>query len=311
MSTKNIDGDLLSAASGTEAGAIIDALEHVDPARVKSIGVEGVERNVLVVREGYEVHELKPLLDKYRTAPERRKGTASLDDLASFVAHVKRFADEDSAVFADRSNIDRPALEAVLDYHRQTASGAPRFGEHRARYEFPLSEEWVTWRAKNGKSMAQAEFAAFLEGRVTDLDGEPGPAAIVFASKVACDFATPSRLIALSRGLGVREDARVVNAQVLASGETQMVFETTHQTYDKDGGPITVPGAFLIAIPVFRRGPAYQIPAKLRYRKQDSKIVWWFELHRLDSVFDHAFDEACDSVRAGTGLPLFLGRSER
>lgn len=297
----------------TEAAAVAEALEHVTPVHLAKLGTDanGVPREALVVRQGYEVHEIKPFLDEYLTAPERRKGTASLDDIESFIAHVKRFADEDSAVFADRATPMKPALEAVLDYHRKTADGAPRFGEHRARYDFPLSEEWVAWTTKNGKAMSQADFAAFLENRVVDLDGDPGPAALTFAGKVACDFASPSRLIALSRGLGVREDARVVNAQVLSSGESQMVFETSHQTYDKDGNSITVPGAFLVAIPVFRRGAPYQIPAKLRYRKQEAKIVWWFELHRVDSVFDHAFEEACGLVREGTELPLFLGRPEK
>jgi uncharacterized protein YfdQ (DUF2303 family) len=302
-------------AHATEVDSVVDALKDLKPVHLTTI--EGLSecdrtREILVVRDGYSVHDVKPFLDEYLTAPERRKGTASLDDLPSFIAFVKRFADKDSAVFADRSIPTKPALEAVIDYHRQSADGEPRFGQHRARYDFPLSEEWLAWTSQNGKVMGQSAFAAFVEGRLADLDGgDVGQSAQAFADKVACEFASPSKLIALSRGLTVREDSRVLNATNLSTGETQFVFETAHQTTDKDGGPITVPGAFLIAIPVFRRSAPYQIPVRLRYRKQDHKVVWFYELYRADSVFDHAFDEACELVRIGTELPLFLGRSER
>lgn len=296
---------------GTEVQAVVDALEHLEPVKAVEIGVDahGVAREVLAVRAGYAFHDIKPLLDKYRLYPERRKGTAELDDLPSFISHTKRFADADSVIFADREG---PALRAVLNYHRHGADGQPQFGDHSALYEFPLSDEWTTWTSRNGKPMTQADFAAFIESRLADLDGgAPGPSATAFAERVACEYASPSRLIALSRGLTVREDSRVVNAQNLSTGETQLVFETSHTTTDKDGGPLTVPGAFLIAIPVFRRGAPYQIAVRLRYRKADAKIVWYFEMHRHDVVFDHAFDEACAGALQGTGLPLFLGRAEQ
>ncbi len=71
-----------------------------------------------------------------------------------------------------------------------------------------------------------------------------------------------------------------------------------------------MPGAFLVAIPVFKGGAPYQIPARLRYRVREKSITWFYELHGVDRVFDHAFSEACAKAANDTGLPLFLGAPE-
>lgn len=302
-------------------------IEERLPARLVGVGQTSETsdvRSVAVVRDGHKLVELKPLLDKYLTRPERREGTAKLHDLPSFVGHVKRFASDHSAIFADKSG---PRLTAVLDYHQKGSTGLPQNGKHRAVYEFPVSDEWTAWTEGNANEMTQSDFAAFIENRLADLDGgEPGPAACAFREKIGdLEFASPSRLVALSRGLSVREDSRLVNAINLSSGETQLVYETTHTvTADKDGGPITVPGAFCIAIPVFDRTAPYQIPVRLRYRKRGAGVVWFYELYRADAVFDHAFDEACKLVVSGhtgdpatgqsplegTSLPLYRGTPE-
>lgn len=265
--------------------------------------------DVLLLPQGIEAHSLKPFLDEYRRAPERRKGIAYLGDLDSFIAHAKRFADEDSALFADPSATN-PSLTAVLDYHRIGSDGAPRFGQHRGVYSFPLSDEWQAWQKSNGKAMGQAEFAEFVENRVTDL-ADPsgaGESALALAEAIGATFASPSKLLELSRGLSLRVGARVQNATNLTTGEVQMQFVTEHQ--DERGAPLKVPGAFLVALPVFRSGALYQLAARLRYRLRDGVVSWFYELHRSDRVFEHAFKEACDLAQKETNLPLFVGAPE-
>src|SRR5262245_55330994 len=113
--------------------------------RLVSIAVTGgPAESVLLVPEGYKVEGLRPHLDPYRHAPERRAGTAVFSELASFIGHVNRFKDEDSAVFVSRDR-EKPGALAVLDYHQKTAAGQPRFGKHRSQYTPPLSDEWKAW----------------------------------------------------------------------------------------------------------------------------------------------------------------------
>lgn len=281
-------------------------------AELKLLTVGGV--TIAAVPEGAELQSVKALLDEYRTAPERKKGTANLTDAASFIAHVNRFKDAHSAVFAvnDRS---RPALIGVLNYH-EAAAGAPRFGDHRAAYAFPLSDEWKAWKAKNGVKMNQREFAEFLEDRIVDVltppdisQDVPGVDAIIELSRLlGGSFAGPSKLLDLSRGMAVTADHKVKQAVNIGSGEVSVQFEEEHK--DGSGAPLKVPSLFMIGIPVFVSGAAYRLPVRLRYRIKDGSLIWFYELFRAEKAFDDAFNETCARVAKETGLPLFYGQPE-
>lgn len=293
----------------SEVKAAFDAAKEL--LGVETVTVSHGERKALVltVPEGRAITGVKSFLDEYLTAPERRRGTARVYDLPSFVGHANRYKDEHSALFAD-PNPTAPRLVAVLNYHEASAAGAPRFGDHRTVYEFPLSEEWQEWIRYDGKEMQQAEFAEFIEERICDLltPEDAGETARTLMRQLDCVFATPVQVMALSRGLQVRVNKRVTNAVNLQSGEAQVNFEEEH--HDQKGEPLRVPGAFLLGIPVFRSGDLYQIAARLRYRVKGPSVTWSYSLYRTDRVFDHAFQGASKTAAEQTGLPLFVGSPE-
>lgn len=298
----------------TEAQAVVAALDERAYAETLNVrlakdGQRAID--VLVHREGDKtvIKSVKPFVDEYLTAPERRRGTAELGELASFIGHVKRFKDADSAIFADRDP-KRPSLLAVLDYHRAGATSSPRFGEHRARYAFPLADEWTAWTGKAGQSLDQASFAAWLEDHLADVADptQAGDGGREFLTLFSCAFASASKLLELSRGLNVHVGERVGNHVNLASGEATIAFVAQHA--DDQGKPLKVPGAFLLAIPVFRGGDLYKIPARLRYRVAQGAITWSFDLYRTPAVFDHAIGEACTTAQEETDLPVFVGKPE-
>lgn len=271
--------------------------------------VTGVEAPVILDKTG-----AKPLpasfFDDYRTQPARRMGTASLLDLTSLIAHVERFKDADTMLFAtdDRS---APSITAVLDYHKAGAKGDPRFGQHRARFAFPVSDEWKAWTGSNKKPMAMIDFAAFLEDRIIDVLDAPTdlPEDMQrFVKAIGGNIATPTKLMEIAVGLKVHEKSNVGETVNLASGEGEISFVSTHT--DGAGKPLKVPNLFLIGIPVFKNGPAYRIAVRLRYRKREGALCFWYELWRQDPVFDDAFGEALERVRAETALPVLLGSPE-
>lgn len=267
------------------------------------------EIDIIELPEGRTLHSVKALVDEYRTRPERRVGTATHFELGSFIAHVNRFKDEHSAVFARPDPSDARVL-AVLDYHQKGAAGEPRFGRHRSLYQFPLSDEWQAWTSKAGQSFEQAAFAAFLEDRIADVC-DPSNAkedTLAFAEQLQIQLASPSKLMELSRGLSVHVDQRVTTATNLASGEAVLAYEESHT--DKTGAPLKVPGGFLLAIPVFKSGALYVVPCRLRYRVRNGSVTWSYTLHRTDRVFDHAIGEALDRVAKETELPVFRGTPE-
>lgn len=260
-------------------------------------------------RASVRVESLSKFFDEYRPNPRRRVGTANLADLPSLIAHVNRFKDADSVIFADTDR-KHPSMTAVLDYHRQGAEANPRFGTHRSRYAFPVSDEWSTWTGADGAEMDQASFAEFMEAHLVDVvePSEAGPSAKLFAEKSGVSFATPARLLELSRGLSISVGEKVVQTVNLQSGEKQIQFSEAHS--DEKGAPLKVPGAFLIGIPVFRADARYQVCVRLRYRKREGALTWSMGLWRHEEVFDAAILQACEVVKAGTELPLLVGTPE-
>lgn len=285
--------------------------------RAQKIRIERGDRHaadVLLVPKGNGVFEpvgVKRFVDEYLDRPERMKGTAMLTDLGSFIAHVNEFKDEDSALFAVQG--DEPRIVCVYDYNRSKrddGEAEPRFGEHRARYDFPLSEEWEAWTGSDGQAMNQQAFAEFIENRIADVvdPSRAGDNAKAFAATLGATFATPSKLLGLSRGLSVRVGQTIRQATNLSSGEAEIQFESQHT--DERGKALMVPQAFLIGVPMFRNGARYQIPARLRYRLTGGSISWFFELYRADAALEHAVNEACIEAKSKTALRLFFGAAE-
>ena len=325
--------DSSKAGRPSEADAVARIVrDHIKPEVVKVKGQDGIpETEILVLPDGgggLKAHGIKPYLDPYRRRPERRVGTATLTDLDSLIGHVNRFKDGGSALFAidDR---EAPAMIAVLNYHPEGAESDPRFGDHKARYDFPLSDEWTAWRDADGKTLEQIDFAEFLEDRIVDVMAPPAfltaradPNAVDIpepdeqsdnrlfdlVTKIGGKVCGPARLMELAKGLKIHDQQTVKEIVSTTTGEAQLQFETSHR--DAEGKPIQVPNLFLLAIPVFRNGPLYRVPVRLRYRLRAGRISWGLNLHRPDIVQDHAFGEACDRAAEETACPLFFGQPE-
>lgn len=339
MTTTNI-------AAEAEAAAVARIVkEHVNPSTI-SISRGGLSTSVLLVPKGFDVISMKKHLDEVREAPERREGTASFVELESFIAHANRFKDHDSALFAN-PNDGAPLLTSVLDYHRantaialpggepadaalvvggdvgkvsgsheprpstEIVAGAPRFGRHRGLYAFPLSEEWEAWMEKDDQWMSQSDFAEFLERRIVDI-GDP-EAAFASAKELqdalgGVPFASPSKLLTLAKGIFVHVNSRVTNKVDRATGETQMMFETTHA--DEANQPLIIPRAFMIKVPVFRMGSVYRLAVRLLYRVHNATVTWSYKVHAAERALDEAFHEACQLAQERTSLPLFYGSPE-
>lgn len=270
--------------------------------------------------------------ETFRTGPRRFTGTASTHDLDSFVAHVNRFKDSDSALWCD-VNMSEPSLQAVLDYHEasnrppidvthgegeadhaliEIGEPKPRFGEHRTLYKFPLSPEWQAWTGANKKPMSQSDFAAFLEDRILDVidrqASDLSPRMQDMAKLLGGNFASPGRLIDLSRGMVVHSNERMKQAINLDTGESSIQYEVSNT--DADNKPLKVPNLFLIAIPIWRSGAAYVLPVRLRYRAREGAVHWHYEIAYMQESFEAAVKDAAAKAQAETGLPLFYGRPE-
>lgn len=293
-------------------------LKHRDPQLLTLGEIEGEKVQVLLAPNSsgsIDVRDVRKHFDAYRKAPERRTGTAALTTIDSFIEHVNRFKDADSALFVDPDR-EKPSLTAILNYHKQGAAGAPRFGDHKSHYAFPLSDEWAAWNKNDGEKMLQADFTAFIEERALDIINPPPFDSTEeadirlreFATSLNSVFADRAKMIELSRGLEVREKKVVANAVKLENGGAKIIYQSEH--VGADGEQIVVPNLFVIAIPVFVNGPAYRLPVRLRYKLNGANLVWTYDLYKPERAFDDAVKEAADKAKTETGLPAFYGAAE-
>lgn len=274
-----------------------------------------------------EIRSLKGEIDAYRTKPAFREGVAQTGTIDSFVALVNRHASADTAIFVD-ANWKAPKLLAVIDYHARAgeddlgiveqARENAKPGEdelarncrHRIAYAFPLSEAWQVWVAKDGAWFEQAEFAEFLEDHIHEI---AAPVAtlheeVEVAERLRTRIASPAEIMDLARGLDVKVGAQVKNRVKLQSGETQFVFEQTH--HDSEGRELTVPGLFILSVPIFYRDEAVRLPVRLRYRVSGGSIKWSYQMHRPDEAVDATVRDIVSQVAENTGLPVYDGAPE-
>lgn len=274
---KHLQAQVVSVARGSEDGA-----------------------TVLVVPSGFEVRDIKPVLDKYRTAPERITGKATLLTVQSFCAHVERFKSEATAIFAGESG-----LTAVYNYHRR---GAPAFADHRAVFAYPRSAAWRAWKAIDGKSLDQRAFAEWLEAHAEDVLGAGSTSAHERLDQLGLKIGPQSEIVGLAKGLNIRIESDVSDSETLATGAVKIAYSS--EIKGEKGAALTVPSGFVVAIPVLDEDAAYPLPVRLRFRVESQRVKWSMHLLGADDVERDAIRLALDQVAKATGVPIYHGTPE-
>ncbi|VVT15420.1 DUF2303 family protein [Hoeflea sp. EC-HK425] len=307
--TDQIAGELMSPPDHVETIAkLAREAAGIDIATL-SLSAKGLPGSVPVARrhgENPEFGSLKRLAEEWREHPERKTGTAQVDTLGSFIDLANRHKTTDSAIFAD-TNWKAPSLTAVIDYHKAEGDDA-QWLKHRVHYAFPLSEQWKTWVASNGKAMSQADFAQFIEDNIADLSSPEVMEVTDYEAKFATKIATPSELVALSRGLAVRVESKAMSSVVLQSGEGEIVWDEVHQ--GADGKKLKVPGLFMLSIPLFHMGETQRVPVRLRYRIREGSTIWFYQIYRPDVAVTERVLEDYEDATTKTALPGFIGKPE-
>ncbi len=262
--------------------------------------------------------------------PARRKGTARFDDLESLIMWANRFKGETSALFA-KPDMTAPTLNCIADYHAQgpvtvnTQTGDPTamHCNHRAIYNFPLSDEWKAWMAISGAALDKDEMGEFIEVQAKDIM-DPTPAVlrgqpsdnnekwenklIETAHQIEGRYGQLTQLLAMSKKFQVFETSDLKVATNRDTGEAEIQFLNEHK--DADGQPLKIPNLIIIAIPVFLGGALYRMPVRFRYRKSGASVKFILSIYNPEKAFEASFEEAITVAKEQTDLPLFLGTPE-
>lgn len=293
----------------TETEEIAKVIRATGDAKVLLVedGDGSVRYLVTPTTAGMVATPIDDALDKRRPIPRRKTGHARLAKVRSFLDYVNRHKTPQSTLFAFLEN-GAHHLRAVFNPHGGNEA-APGHGDFGALLTLEHSEAFAAWDKVNGKPLDQTAFASLIEERITDI-AEPGSAflsAQELAAKIQCEYATPSKMMQISRGLAVRVNSTIKTAGNLSTGEVELVYQEQHT--DEAGAPIKVPGAFLLALPVFDGGAHYQIPVRIRYRAQrGAGVTWTLDVYRVDLAIEAAIGEILAQAALDTGLPVFEGK---
>ena len=247
-----------------------------------------------VVPKGYELKSLEEFLPR----PLRVREEVALQDADSFIVYVNDFKTTPaSRIFF---NSPEETFVAVLDYHDGDVAS---WCSHLATFKPRRTEEFNTWVGSNRKGMSQVDFARFLEENLPDI-AEPNSAeflqmALTFEAKKSVEFSS-----------GVR----------LANGTIQFQYdEVVRGTAQK--GTMEVPETFVLGIAIFdgrvpsdregeppKKGPYYKLPVRLRWRLDQGKVTFWYEIVRLSRALEVALDGIKQRVANETGITVLAGK---
>lgn len=268
---------------------------------------------VAAVPSGVELKSVKALLDEYRTVPQRRTGTAALIRAEDFIAHVNRFKSADTALFVD-TVATSPTVTAIYDYH---PAGGDVFvaanAGHRAHHAFPVSRQFKAWKAISGKTLSQADFAAFLTEHAEEVcapSKAPACSAELEAHELTVGTADVLRRLAKGLRLTVAEEVEDVHA--LDSGDCVISFaRKTTSTRDAKGEEVKVPGGFVVAMPILDGDESHTaLPAMLRHDRRGTAVVWTITLLHVEQTIAQVVDAAVARIVKATGVPVFYGAPE-
>ena len=263
------------------------------------------------VSSGMKLESSKRFVDEWRLTPERAKGQSQHTTIASFLRHIAAFKDDGTAIFANANPAD-PRVLAVYNYNE--AQDKPRFGDFRAELKLELSDEWKIWTAQAKDSMDQSKFAEFIEANISDIQDAPdltdpnNEVLKQIAMTLAYPFAGQADMMKLSKGIEINQATKAKVQLNLQTGERVLQFEAENS--GADGAKLTIPGLFLIAIPVFKDAHIYRLPVRLRYRSNGSGVTWWFDIYRDDKAFKLAYAETCYTIENNSGIEVYVGQPE-
>lgn len=290
-----------ATAECLQAGVVTTEHLHIDSSVIDKLGaltaaasaVRTVgDASYILVPDGFELKDVTAALEKVQAAPNRKTGTARLNNLESFLTYLgDQAAAKDCYIYAD---LDSRTLTAVLNEHVVKGGHAsPGWRDFRATYTAELSREAATWLTHDKKPKEQEEFAIFLEDNIADVvPGEGLPSG--------------DTLLSVALTLQTKTEVNFSSHKRLDNGQTQLTYSETIDARAQ-GGAIEIPREFAIGARLFKGGDGYRIKARLKYRLAAGKVKFWYELDRPENAIEEAFAEYVAQAR-NSGFTVLMGK---
>lgn len=242
----------------------------------------------MVVPVGYTVVDLTKARDQREFYDHRKRGTALLLDLPSFITYCQDQTKADEGyIYADT---DTRSFTAVFNDYRDT--DLPGWRDHRAHFAAQFTPEFKRWleHTGSGKAKGQTEFAEFIEDNFADL--------VPPFNQQLLDVATT---------IQAKTDISFSSAKRLHDGQVQLGYTEVIDAKAGADGALTIPREFELGLRIFKNGDGYKLKARLKYRLSGGGVKFWYELDRPERAIEDAFAGYVEKVRADSGYCVLIG----
>lgn len=246
----------------------------------------------MVVPSGYTVVDLTKARDLREPYDVRKRGTAQLLDLPSFITYCKdQAATGTGYIYA---NTDARSFTAVFnDYHAVHHAG---WRDHRAHFAAAFTPEFRRWQEHNGsgKAKSQTEFAEFIEDNMADL---------------VAPYA--QQLLDVATTIQAKTDINFSSAKRLQDGQVQLGYTEVINASAGADGALTIPREFELGLRLFKNGDGYKLRARLKYRLASGNVKFWYELDRPERAIEDAFAGYIQTVQESSGYAVLIGSPDK
>ena len=223
--------------------------------------------------------------------PPRSTGTVRAHDVQSFCAYAQRLLEDDIAVIY--ATLDPASFQCVLNDHTRTMAG---WRDHRVVFKPAFSPEYKAWDEHNGKSMAQRDFAEFIEDNLPDFQSPAG-----------------AKMLEIAINFKAKQAASFKSGMSLSNGTVQFEYTETVEAGAGRTGQMQIPETFKIEVPVWAGLDQlkYTFDVRLRYRLNQGQLSFVYALQRPSKVVDTAFQEILAKIKQEVeGVPVIFGSPE-
>lgn len=263
----------------------VERLIKLGEEKPKSVTIKDEEH--YLIPSGMKLETFRHLDEKPRRIDEGHTFTSP----SSFIEYFNRFANQDSVILINRSE---PSMTAIFDYHESSEEGKanePRWGDHTAKLELQLSQEWKDWKELNDEFQSQEAFALFVEDN-SKCFVEPDSATMM---EVALEIQAKS-------GVEFEQSKR------LSNGATSFVYREEINATAK--GQMEIPSDLKIGLKVFEgitevgedsktdipKTVRYELLGKFRFSIRQKQLNLKYKLINMDTVYDFAVDKLVEYV---------------
>lgn len=238
----------------------------------------------VTVPAGYSIETID--MEPYSPHPRRATGRFQFTRVQSFMEYIGALDAVHALPGARRVfAAETGAMTCYFDAHGTD----PGWHEHVAEFTPTETPSWKAWAAASGRWFAQAEFAEFLEDRITEIARPDG-----------------ATLHTIATTLKVKTNIDFQSGISIHSGQVQLVYQEQMDAGAGAKGDIAIPETLTLVLTPYEGGKAYEAQARFRFRALAGKAT--FQYHLGDEISRIQREEAthlADEVNAKFGPVLF------